>query len=116
MRNPITNVTITEGTLAQRRNVGRTRIRGFQTDVEYRFMQHWKASAAYVLNRARITENPSDRALEGKFLQQVPKNRGSLGLTFANPRYLDVTVNALFAGHQFDDDLNVKAKTGEEPG
>jgi outer membrane receptor protein involved in Fe transport len=116
MRNPITNVTITPNTLAQRMNVGRTRIRGVQTDVEYRFLTHWRATGAYVLNRARITENPREPALEGKFLQQVPKNRGSLGISYANPRYLDVTVNALFAGHQFDDDLNVKAKTGEEPG
>jgi outer membrane receptor protein involved in Fe transport len=116
MKDPITNVTITEGTLAQRMNVGRTRIRGFQTDVEYRFLRHWKAGAAYVLNRARITENPNDTSLEGKFLQQVPKNRGSLSVTYADPRYLDVTVNALFVGHQFDDDQNVKARPGEEPG
>jgi outer membrane receptor protein involved in Fe transport len=116
MKDPITNVTITEGTLAQRMNVGRTRIRGFQTDVEYQLGSHWKAGAAYVLNRARITENPSERELEGKFLQQVPKNRGSLHVRYANPRYVDVTLNALFVGHQFDDDLNEKAKPGEEPG
>lgn len=116
MKDPITNVTITEGTLAQRMNVGRTRIRGFQTDVEYRFLRYWKAGGAYVLNRARITENPNDTSLEGKFLQQVPKNRGSLSVAYANPRYLDVTLNALFVGHQFDDDQNVKAKPGEEPG
>jgi outer membrane receptor protein involved in Fe transport len=29
---------------------------------------------------------------------------------------VDVTLNALFVGHQFDDDQNVKAKPGEEPG
>ncbi len=113
---PVTGAPVAAGTLAQRMNVGRTRIRGFQTDVEYRFLQHWKAGAAYVLNRARITDNPNDTSLEGKFLQQVPKNRGSLSLSYANPRYVDVTVNALFVGHQFDDDQNVKAKPGEEPG
>jgi outer membrane receptor protein involved in Fe transport len=52
----------------------------------------------------------------GKFLQQVPKNRGALSVSYANPRYADVTLSALFVGHQFDDDQNVKAKTGEEPG
>jgi outer membrane receptor protein involved in Fe transport len=76
----------------------------------------WKAGAGYVLNRARITENPSDTSLVGKFLQQVPENRGSLSLSYANARLADVTVSALFVGHQFDDDQNVKAKTGEEPG
>jgi iron complex outermembrane receptor protein len=116
MTDPIATVTLTAGTLAQRKNIGRTRIRGFQTDVEYRFGSDWKAGAAYVLNRARITENPSDTSLVGKFLQQVPKNRGSLSVSYANPRLADVTLSALFSGHQFDDDQNVKAKTGEDPG
>jgi outer membrane cobalamin receptor len=116
MTDPIATVTLTPNTLAQRKNIGRTRIRGFQTDVEYRFGRQWKAAAGYVLNRARITENPSDTSLVGKFLQQVPENRGSLSLSYADPRFVDVTLSALFVGHQFDDDQNVKAKTGEEPG
>jgi outer membrane receptor protein involved in Fe transport len=116
MKDPIATVTLTPNALAQRQNIGRTRIRGFQTDVEYRFGRDWKAAGAYVLNRARITENPLDPTLVGKFLQQVPKNRGSLSVSYANPRFVDATLSALFVGHQFDDDLNVRAKTGEEPG
>ena len=116
MKDPIATITITPDTVAQRKNIGRTRIRGFQTDVEYRFGRDWKAAAGYVLNRARITENPSDTTLVDKFLQQVPKNRGSLSVSYGNPRFADVTMSALFVGHQFDDDQNVKAKTGEEPG
>ncbi|HZJ30180.1 MAG TPA: TonB-dependent receptor [Vicinamibacterales bacterium] len=116
MKDPIATITLTPNTLAQRQNIGRTRIRGFQTDVEYRFGQQWRAAAGYVLNDAKITENPSDTSLVGKFLQQVPKNRGSLSVSYINPRLADVTMSALFVGHQFDDDQNVKAKTGEEPG
>jgi|RhiMethySRZTD1v2_1073278.scaffolds.fasta_scaffold04707_5 outer membrane receptor protein involved in Fe transport len=116
MRDPVATVTITPNTLAQRQNVGRTRIRGFQTDAEYRFARDWRAGGAYVLNRAHITENPSDPSLEGKFLQQVPKNRGSAHVSYSNRRYADVTLTALFVGHQFDDDQNVKAKPGEDPG
>ena len=116
MKDPIATITLTAGTLAQRKNIGRTRIRGIQTDVDYRFGQHWKASAGYVFNRARITENSTDTSLVGKFLQQVPENRGSLSVSYAHPRYADVRLSALFVGHQFDDDQNVKAKTGEEPG
>jgi outer membrane receptor protein involved in Fe transport len=116
MKDPITNVTLIPGLRAQRQNVGRTRIRGFQTDVEYRFGSHWRAGGAYMLNRARITENESDPTLEGKFLQQVPKNRGSLHVAFAHPKYVDVTLTGLFVGHQFNDDQNVQAKAGEEPG
>jgi outer membrane receptor protein involved in Fe transport len=116
MKDPIATITITPNTLAQRQNIGRTRIRGFQTDVEYRFGRQWRAAAGYVRNDATITENPSDASLVGKFLQQVPKTRGSLSVSYVNPRLADVTMSALFVGHQFDDDQNVKAKTGEEPG
>ena len=116
MKDPITNITLIAGTRNQRMNVGRTRIRGFQTDAEYRFGSHWRVGGAYMLNRARITENDPDPTLEGKFLQQVPKNRGSLHVAFAHPKYVDVTLTGLFVGHQFNDDQNVQAKAGEEPG
>ena len=116
MTDPIATITLTPNTLAQRKNIGKTRIRGIQTDVDYRLDSHWRASAGYVFNRARITENPSDTSLVGKFLQQVPENRGSLSVSYTHPRYVDVTLSALFVGHQFDDDQNVKAKTGEDPG
>jgi outer membrane receptor protein involved in Fe transport len=113
MKNPISNVTLVNvPNRAQRQNLGRTRIRGFQTDVEYRFGRDWRASAAYVLNRARITENAADPNLVGKFLQQVPKNRGSLSLSYSNPRYVTVSAHAIFVGHQFDDDLNARVGPG----
>jgi outer membrane receptor protein involved in Fe transport len=107
MKNPVSNVTIAVNR-AQRQNLGRTRIHGFQTDVEYRFLRDWRAGAGYVLNRARVTENATVPELVGKFLQQVPENRGSLSLSYSNPRYVGVAVNAIFVGRQFDDDLNTR--------
>jgi outer membrane receptor protein involved in Fe transport len=105
MKDPISNVTI--GTnLRQRQNLGRTRIRGVQTDIEYRVTRDWRATAGYVFNRARVTENTVDPTLLDKYLPQVPKNRGSIGLAYSNPRYLSASVNAIFVGDQFDDDLN----------
>jgi outer membrane receptor protein involved in Fe transport len=105
MKDPISNVTI--GTnLRQRQNLGRTRIRGIQTDVEYRVARDWRATAGYVFNRARVTENDRDASLVGLFLPQVPENRGSVGVSYSNPRYLTASVNAIFVGDQFDDDLN----------
>ena len=104
MRDPISNVTIATN-VQQRQNLGRTRVRGFQTDVEYR-MGDWRAGAGYVTNRARVTENARVPALVGNFLAQVPKNRGSLSLSYSNPRYLTASVNAIFVGDQFDNDTN----------
>ena len=117
VEDPITNVTITPDILAQRQNIGRTRIRGLQTDVEYRFGSTWRAGGSYVLNRARVTENPSDPTLVDKYLPQVPRNRGSLHFAYMSPKYADVTVTSLIVGHQFDDDQNARTKPGEtEPG
>jgi outer membrane receptor protein involved in Fe transport len=113
VEDPITNVTITPDILAQRQNIGRTRIRGLQTDIDYRFGTNWRAGGSYVLNRARVTENPSDPSLEGNYLPQVPRNRGSLHFGYMNPKYADVTVTSLIVGHQFDDDQNTRTKPGE---
>ena len=105
MEDPISNVTIATNR-RQRQNLGRTRIRGFQTDVEYRFGRDWRANAGYMVNRARVTENAADQDLVGLVLPQVPENRGSVGVSYSNPRLLSATVNAIFVGDQFDDDLN----------
>ena len=105
MEDPISNVTIALNR-RQRQNLGRTRIHGLQTDVDYRIGREWRASAGYVVNRARVTENDLVEELVDKFLPQVPENRGSLSLSYSNPRYITATVNAIFVGDQFDDDLN----------
>ena len=36
----------------------------------------------------------------------MPENRGSVGVSYSNPRYLTASVHAIFVGDQFDDDLN----------
>ena len=105
MKDPISNVTIATNR-RQRQNLGRTRIRGVQTDLEYRLGRDWRATAGYVFNRARVTENDADPTLVGLFLPQVPENRGAIGLSYSNPRYLTAAVHAIFVGDQFDDDLN----------
>lgn len=117
VKDPISNVTLLNvANRRQRQNLGRTRIRGFQTDVEYRFASDWRVSAGYVFNRARVRENALSAEqvgqvlpqpeLVGKFLPQVPENRGSVSLSYSSPRYLTATVNVIFVGDQFDDDLN----------
>jgi outer membrane receptor protein involved in Fe transport len=123
VKNPVANVTI--GTnLQQRQNLGRTRIRGWQNDVETRFGQYLKVSAGYLFNIAKVTEyNATPVAgvpfvdLTGLYLPQVPKHRGSFSIAYMNPRYVNVSLYSTFFGRQFDDDQNVRVKPGEtEPG
>jgi outer membrane receptor protein involved in Fe transport len=101
------NVTI--GTnLQQRQNIGRTRIWGIQTEGEYRAGAFWTFSAAYLYDQAKVTGNPEEPALVGRFLPQVPEHRASGQVAFSHARYATVAVGIQFVGRQFDDDLNVR--------
>jgi outer membrane receptor protein involved in Fe transport len=116
VKNPVSNVTI--GTnLQQRQNLGRTRIRGWQNDVEYRINTSLRLTGGYLFNDAKVTEFEANPALVGLYLPQVPKHRGSVGVSYSNPRYVTVAATAMFFGRQYDDDLNQRTKPGEnEPG
>jgi outer membrane receptor protein involved in Fe transport len=116
VKNPVSNVTI--GTnLQQRQNLGKTRIRGWQTDAEARIGSSVRVTAGYLFNDAKVTEFAANPALVGLYLPQVPKHRGSVAVSYSDSRYLTLAATAMFFGRQYDDDLNVRTKPGEtEPG
>ena len=131
VKNPVANVTVSgapaaalstacavAGTICQQRqNLGRTRITGWQNDVEYRVAREWRVGAGYLFNSATVREFDANPALVGLYLPQVPKHRGSVNLSYSNPRIITASVTTFFYGRQFDDDLNVRTKPGEtEPG
>jgi outer membrane receptor protein involved in Fe transport len=106
--NPVSNITLTP-TLAQKQNLGETRVRGFQTDVEYRLARAWRFSGAYLYNQAKVTDGGVTNAgLVGKYIPQVPIHRGSLQVAYANPRYVNLALAIQFVGAQFNDDQNVQ--------
>ena len=118
VENPVSNVTRLDlVNTQQRQNLGRTRIWGIQTDADYRLGDQWKLSAGYLFNQAKVTEFDALPAIVGNYLPQVPKHRGSMSLSYINPRLITLSLNALFFGRQFDDDLNARRAPGEsEPG
>jgi outer membrane receptor protein involved in Fe transport len=106
--NPVSNVTLT-ATLAQKQNLGKTRVRGIQTDVEYRLGSAWRLSAAYLYDQAKVTDGGvANAALVGKFLAQVPSHRGSVQAMYSNPTLVNVALSLYFTGAQFNDDQNVQ--------
>jgi outer membrane receptor protein involved in Fe transport len=105
--NPISNVTLS-ATLAQKQNLGKTEVRGFQTDLDYRVGPSWRFSAAYVFDDAKVTDGgAANAALVGKTIQQVPRHRGSVQAAYSNAKFATVAVGAQFVGLQYNDDLNV---------
>jgi outer membrane receptor protein involved in Fe transport len=107
IENPVSNVTIGTNT-QQRQNLGRTKVQGFQTDVEYRLGTRWRVAGAYLFNDAKVTENASNPELVGKYLPQVPQHRGSIQFAYTEPRFVNLALNLQMMGKQYDDDLNAR--------
>jgi iron complex outermembrane receptor protein len=95
----------------QRQNLGETRIWGIQNDLEYRITGSWRVGGGYVYNQARVTENPSNPLLVGRFLPQVPAHRGSVRVSYVNARLATIAASVQFLGSQFDEDLNLPSRT-----
>jgi outer membrane receptor protein involved in Fe transport len=110
IENPVANVTLTAA-VRQRQNLGRTRVRGFQTDVDHRIGTSWRLGAGYVYNQAKVTEYDPTPApavsLVGKYLPQVPKHRGSVQLVYTNPKLFTIAADVEAMGRQFEDDQNL---------
>lgn len=120
VKDPVSNVTIAtvgQNVTQQRQNLGRTRISGIQTDAEYRIGSFLRLSGGYLYGRARVTEFAANPDVVGKYLPQVPKHRGSVQISYTNPRWLNAAIGLQAIGRQFDDDLNSRVVPGEsEPG
>lgn len=85
----------------QRRNLGSSRSRGAEADLEQRLRGGLRLSAGYLFCDARVTNG----ALAGKRLPQVPRNTATAQLAFSSARG-SAGVQARWSSMQFDDDLN----------
>lgn len=108
VKNPVSNVTLPSPVnTRQRQNLGRTRVWGIQSDIEYRLRTYWRMTGGYLYDMATFREFPADITLIGRFLPQVPKHRGSVQLAWSNPRYFTASFGAQFSSRQFEDDQNL---------
>jgi len=115
MTDPVSNVTLTAAganVTQQRQNLGATRVSGLQTSAEFRAGSAWRFSGAYIHQRSRVTNNPANVALLDKALPQVPRHRGSVQVSFADPRLFTASVDIMTMSRQFDDDLNTRTVPG----
>ena len=124
LHHPVSNVTVSQSganVTLQRKNLGRTRTLGLQTDVEYLFGSAWRITGAYQYAHATVLEyqapviDPDDLSedLVGKFLPQVAKHRGSVLVVYTRPRVIDLSVSLQVTGNQYDDDRNVRGVPGQ---
>ena len=107
VNDPVLNVTL-NATTAQKQNIGQTRIRGVQTDVEYRIGSFWRLSGAYVYDQAKVTDGGvANAALVGKYVPQVPLHHGTFQIAYSNPKYANVALSVQALSLQYNDDQNV---------
>jgi outer membrane receptor protein involved in Fe transport len=96
-----------EGTTCrQRQNLELARIQGVETELELRLARDWRLLASYLFSDARVVDAPSQPALEGNRLAQVPEHNVTLGVQYRNPALVNATASARYVGTQFEDDLN----------
>jgi iron complex outermembrane recepter protein len=107
VNDPVLNVTL-NATTAQKQNLGQTRIRGVQTDVEYQAGPFWRVSGAYVYDQAKVTDGGvANAALVGKYVPQVPLHHATFQVAYSNPRYVTVAFSVQTMSLQYNDDQNV---------
>lgn len=109
LEDPISNVTIsTTPTLVtrQRQNLGRTRSRGVEAEVQYTPTREWEFSVSYLYNDSTVLSFPADPSLEGKRVPQVPEHMYTLGVRYLNPAVVNISAQGRFISAQFEDDQN----------
>ncbi len=109
LKDPISNVTLTVTPnliTRQRQNIGQARVRGLDTQIEYRIRPQWRWTGYYLFNGATIEDFPPEPALVGKRIPQVPKHRVSLAIDYLNPARVTISLSERFESFRFDDDLN----------
>ena len=85
----------------QRQNLGSSRSRGAELDVDQRLSTRLRLSAGYLFCDATVTSED----LAGKRLPQVPRNTATMQLAFT-PSRGSAGIQARWSSMQFDDDIN----------
>lgn len=104
---PIANVTLNVTpslTTNQRQNLGRTRSRGVEVDIQWR-LRSIDLRAGYQFVDAVVTDFPANQHLVGLQLPQVAPQQFTLQATYAKQRWTAALL-ARAASAQFEDDLN----------
>jgi len=106
---PVVSVTLTTAPnliTRQRRNVGKTRAKGFEFDGEYAPFAKLRFSASYLFTDSRVVRFSANPESVGNFLPQVARNQMTLQSVYRPLRRLTFSLQTRFSDAQFEDDLN----------
>jgi outer membrane receptor protein involved in Fe transport len=103
----VANVTVatTPGLVTrERQNVGRTRSRGLEAELDLRLGSRAVVTAGYALTDARVVSFPAEPALEGRRLPQIPRHQATLQARYEGR--LRLGLQARVASSAYEDDRN----------
>lgn len=106
---PVANLTldVAPDLITRRReNIGRTRARGVEIDLETRFGQRVRLGGGYVFLDSTVTRFSANPALIGLRVPQTPRHEATVQATVDAPSRSTLAVQARFSGGQFEDDQN----------
>jgi len=87
-------------------NVGKVQIYGLEADFSYPLNEELRVLANYTYNVSKIDEYSQNTALEGKYLIEVPKHKGSIAISYNNKELMDAKLSARYVGDRYSNDLN----------
>lgn len=106
---PVVSITLTSAPnliTRQRQNVGKTRAKGFELDVEYSPISKLKFSASWLFTDSRVVDFPTNPILIDKFLPQVARRQITFQSLYRPTAKLTFSLQGRISAAQFEDDLN----------
>ncbi len=94
------------GSLRQRRNIDRVETWGLEFDGTLRVSETLSFNAGYLYSDPKVKRSSASPVLEGNRLAQVANHQATLGVQMAPTDRLRLSADVLYAGKQFEDDLN----------
>ncbi len=107
VRDAVANVTIATAPgliTRERQNIGSTRSRGVEAELDLRLGGRGVLSAGYALTDARVRSFPADPTLEGRRLPQIPRHQATLQARYEGRLRLGLQARA--SSTAYDDDRN----------
>ena len=105
VKDAVANVTVATApglVTRERQNVGRTRSRGLEAELDLRLGSHAVLTAGYALTDARVVSFPADTALEGRRLPQVPRHQATLQARYEGRLRFGLQARATSSGYEDD--------------
>jgi len=109
LASPVSNVTLdVQPNLItrQRQNLGSTRARGVEIELEGQVSNSLTIAGAYQFADARVHSFPADVSLEGLLIPHVPRHVLTFQARYVGPRGFIAALQGRVVGKEFDDDQN----------